>query len=94
MSGHMFDVTSDGWLPGRGDYGAEYAADLIALIEASSCRHGCAKSGTQADRDEYGPGGNCVILAMVCMPERQKELEPRADGPVCTAREPLTAGAA
>lgn len=37
-----FDVNDDGWLPRRGDYGAHYAADLIPLVEATSCHLGCA----------------------------------------------------
>lgn len=83
-----FDVNTDGWLPRRGDYGAHYAGDLIPLVEATSCAHGCTKAGTQEVRDEFGPGGDCHLLALMTLPERVREIEPRADGPVCTARQP------
>lgn len=84
-----FDVNDDGWLPRRGDYGAHYAADLIPLVEATSCHLGCARSGTQQARDEFGPGGDCHLLAILTLPDRVLEIKPREDGPVCTVRQPL-----
>jgi hypothetical protein len=91
-----FDVTPEGWIPGRGDYGAHYASDLIPLVEAMSCRLGCTKSGTQATRDEFGPGGDCEVLAVLSLGDgetRIPELEPHAEGPRCRARvDPATVG--
>lgn len=83
-----FDVNPDGWLPHRGDYSAEYATDLIPMIEQTTCVRGCVKSGTDLDRVQYGPGGTCLILANLGMGERMAEITPTGQGPVCTAREP------
>lgn len=84
------------WSPYRGDYGAHHSQDVIEAIEADSCIKGCTRSGTQAERDEFGPGGNCHILALVALGEYGQiipELDPRPDGPHCTAREdPATVG--
>jgi hypothetical protein len=88
-----FDVTDEGWLPSRGDYGAHYASDLIPLIEATTCHRGCVKAGDEATRAEFGPGGNCELLAYISAPERVKEIQPRDDGPHCTVRvDPATVG--
>jgi hypothetical protein len=84
-----YDVTPGGWLPHRGDYGKHYADQLIPLVEATTCRLGCTRSGTQKERDEFGPGGTCAVLMRMTEPERVAEIEPREDGPVCTARHPL-----
>lgn len=87
------DVTAEGWLARRGDYGAEYAADLIPLIEATTCHLGCVNAGSEAERAEFGPGGNCHLLAQLCVPERMAEFVPEPDGPRCTARvDPATVG--
>lgn len=90
------ETKSPEWAPWRGDYGAHYGADLIPLIEERSCVKGCTRAGTQAQRDEFGPGGSCYVLARVSLGEYGQvipELEPRPDGPHCTAREdPATAG--
>lgn len=94
----MSVVTDSGatdWRPGRGDYGAEYAGDLIEIIERFNCSKGCTRSGSQADRDEFGPGGNCTVLAAVFMSPEEgiPELDPRPDGPHCRARQdPATVG--
>jgi hypothetical protein len=86
------------WAPYRGDYGVHYAGELIEGIEELNCVKGCLKAGTQAQRDEFGPGGNCDVLAIVSIGEYGQtipELDPRPDGPHCTARQdPATAGAA
>ena len=84
------------WAPYRGDYGAHYAHELIEVIEERNCVKGCTRSGTQADRDEFGPGGNCHILAMVALGtygEIIPELDPQPEGPHCRARQdPAIAG--
>lgn len=84
------------WAPYRGDYGTYYSTDTIELIEEHNCVKGCTRSGTKAQRAEFGPGGNCHVLALVSLGdygEVRPELEPRPEGPHCTAREdPATAG--
>lgn len=80
------------WTPGRGDYGTEYAGDLIAIIEAHNCVKGCTRAGTPREIEDYGPGGTCEILARVSIPDAVPELDPRAEGPHCSARvDPATA---
>jgi hypothetical protein len=86
-----FDITEGGWLPRRGDYNAHYADKLIPLVEATSCGLGCVRSGTDKARAEFGPGGDCDVLARMTTPERVTEIEPRPDGPVCNARQPAPA---
>lgn len=90
------NITKGGWIPYRGDYGARYSLDLIPLVEAANCSKGCTKSGTDAERDEFGPGGNCHILAMVSIGDQETpipELVPTVDGIACTARQdPATVG--
>lgn len=84
-----------GWAPGRGDYGCEYGTDLIPIIEAHNCVKGCVSAGTQADIAEFGPGGNCHILALVAAADGTPipELDPRQEGPHCrTRQDPATAG--
>lgn len=85
------DVTKDGWLAHRGDYGTEYAAELVSAIEQRNCSLGCAKSGTREQRRMYGPGGVCPLLALVSMGERVKGFshDGNGDAPVCTEWEPL-----
>jgi hypothetical protein len=78
-----FDVTDDGWLPARGDYGTHYADQVIQLIEARNCVQGCTHAGTLAAVREHGPGGTCHLLALVGLPERVKGFE--HDGGVTTA---------
>jgi hypothetical protein len=80
-------TSTEGWIPARGDYGTHYAADLIPIIERHNCVKGCTHSGDAADRAEFGPGGNCEILMRVCIPAAVPEIEPRRDGPHCTARQ-------
>jgi hypothetical protein len=88
-----YEPGSTEWVPGRGDYGTEYATDLVEIIERHNCVKGCTRSGTQAERDEFGLGGNCEVLARVCVPAAVPELDPRPDGPHCRVREdPATAG--
>jgi hypothetical protein len=87
-----FHAGSTAWIPNRGDDGAYYSADLIEVIEDGNCRFGCLRSGTDADREEFGPGGNCTVLALVGLGDQSTpipELDPRPDGPFCRAREPL-----
>lgn len=79
------------WVPGRGDYGADHSSDLIATIEDVNCSQGCAHAGTRAERKEFGPGGNCTLLAMVAAgaPFVQiPDLDPCDDGPRCRRRTP------
>jgi hypothetical protein len=83
-------IRDDGWTPGRGDYGADHSSGLIAIIEDHNCVKGCTLSGTRAARREFGPGGNCSILARVAIGDNEpiRELDPRREGPHCTARIP------
>jgi hypothetical protein len=86
---HSGSVT---WIPHRGDYGVHYSAELIELIEDRNCHFGCLRSGTDADREEFGPGGRCTVLAFVGIGDVSTpipELDPRPDGPFCRAREPV-----
>lgn len=78
------------WAPYRGDYGAHYAHETIELIEEHNCVKGCTRSGTEPEREEFGPGGNCHILAMVALGDHDRaipELDPRPAGPHCDARQ-------
>lgn len=82
-----------GWLPGRGDYGTEYATELIALIEARNCAQGCNNAGPAAAREDFGPGGTCHWLALISIPERVTGfVHDGRDAPLCTNRaDPATA---
>jgi hypothetical protein len=81
------DIRANGWTPGRGDYGTDHSSDMIALIEEHNCVKGCTLSGTRAARREFGPGGNCELLALVAIGDGPiREFDPRPDGPHCTAR--------
>lgn len=87
MSG---DTGQTDWKPGRGDYGADHASDMIELIEELNCSLGCTKAGSRVIRAEFGPGGNCsVLLAVFLGPDDVgiPELDPRPEGPHCRARE-------
>jgi len=82
------------YFPMRGDFGAEHATDLIPIVEATNCSHGCLKAGPPADIAEFGPGGNCHVLAMLMIGgvpvEELTVVEDRID---CSARvDPATAG--
>lgn len=85
------DVTKDGWLPARGDYGTEYAAELVYAIERRNCALGCARSGTRQNRRDYGPGGLCPLLAIVSIPDRVRGFshDGNPDAPLCTDWTPL-----
>jgi hypothetical protein len=83
------DIRENGWRPGRGDYGADNSSDLVELIEEHNCVKGCTLAGTLAERREFGPGGNCSILMRVATADTNdpiRELDPRREGPHCTAR--------
>jgi hypothetical protein len=81
------------WKPGRGDYGCEYAGNLIEIVEQHNCVKGCTKAGTPEQVAEHGPGGVCDVLVRIFTEEPVPELDPRPDGPVCTVREdPATVG--
>lgn len=84
------DIQENGWRPGRGDYGSDHSSDLIELIEDHNCSKGCTLSGTRAARREFGPGGTCSILMRVSFGDGEpiRELDPRREGPHCTARVP------
>ena len=77
------------WKPGRGDYGAEHAGDVLLMVEATTCSrgHGCVHAGSDSDREEFGPGGNCVVLARLFRNEVMPELDPQPSGPVCRSYE-------
>jgi hypothetical protein len=55
------------WTPRRGHFGQHYAFDLIPLVEAHNCIKGCTMAGTEADKGEFGPGGNCGWLAELAL---------------------------
>jgi hypothetical protein len=71
---------------GRGDYGAEYAGDLVRIVEQGNCVKDCAKSDPK-DRGEFGPGGNCIHLANLFVGLPIPEFDPRPDGIVCEVYE-------
>lgn len=90
MSGMRAGSTT--WIPGRGDYGTEYASELIEVIESGNCKKGCLRSGSDAEKAEFGPGGNCGILAMVALGDGETpvpELDPTPRYPTCRVREPI-----
>jgi hypothetical protein len=55
------------WTPRRGDLGAHYASDLIPVVEATNCSRGCVHAGTRREQEEFGPGGNCTMLAALSL---------------------------
>lgn len=68
--GRPFDITLEGWRPGRGDYGTEYAGELVELIEARNCGQGagCVHAGTRrAVRQIGGAGGTCTLLMLLSL---------------------------
>jgi len=75
------------YIPRRGDFGAHYAIDLIPVVEATNCSLVCGHAGTEADRDEFGPGGICHVLAILAIGdvpvEELTRVEDRID---CSAR--------
>jgi hypothetical protein len=77
------------WTPGRGDYGADNADDLVLIVQKFNCSKGCARAGSAAAIAEFGPGGDCEILLQIHLGGPIPALEKRAEGPHCTAREPL-----
>lgn len=76
---------------GRGDYGSEYATDLVAKIDGWNCALGCQRAGDDAARAEFGPGGNCSLLAQLFAKVPVPEFDPRQNGIHCIARVPLDA---
>ena len=79
--GHVFS---------RGDYGAEYASDVIEIIERFNCAKGCARAGSADVIAEVGSaGGSCDILARIWLQDPVPEIDPRDDGPVCKVRVPI-----
>ena len=79
----------DGWRPARGDYGLEYLVDFIDLIEQTNCVKGCKHAGTPAQITvAMTPSGICPIMAEVIQERPVREIGPRPDWPVCTARQP------
>lgn len=89
------DITGDGWVARRGDYGTEYAAELVYAIEQRNCSLGCAKSGTREQRRMYGPGGVCRLLMFLELQERVKGFSHDGGGdgeikaPLCLEWTPL-----
>jgi hypothetical protein len=76
------------YLARRGDYGADYAIDLIPLVERTSCDQGCARAGSDEQIAEFGSGGVCNLLALMCVPEEVAQFDAREDGIHCSARVP------
>lgn len=90
-----YEPGSTNWRPGRGDYGTEYAGDMIELIERMNCSLGCTKAGTAKEIAEMGAGGSCPVISAVWagFEDGIPELDPRPEGPHCRARvDPVTAG--
>lgn len=85
------DITGDGWVAQRGDYGTHHVDQLTEAIERRNCSLGCARSGTRDQRRMYGPGGVCTLLALLGMQERVKGFshDGNRDAPVCTEWQPL-----
>jgi hypothetical protein len=80
----------EGVIFGRGDYGCEYASDVIAIIEQFNCVKGCARAGDLVGPALGGsPGGSCDILDRIWSEEPVPEIDPRDEGPVCKVRQPL-----
>ena len=80
----------EGHVFGRGDYGCEYAADIVAIIERFNCSKGCVRAGTAEDIASIGgPSGLCDIALRVFETKPVPEIDPRKDGPVCNARQPI-----
>jgi hypothetical protein len=76
----------------RRDGRFHYSFEAIDHIEETSCSKGClsgAKPGS-ADYKEFGPGGNCPILASVAigLGDVIPELDDQGDRIVCLARQP------
>lgn len=80
----------EGHVFGRGDYGCEYASDVIEIIEGMNCAQGCARAGgPEAIAAMGSAGGSCDILARIWSQDPVPEIDPRDDGPVCKVRVPL-----
>lgn len=71
----------EGHVFGRGDYGAEYASDIVEIVERMNCSKGC--------RWAIEDDPTCQILANIYDLRPVPEIDPRPDGPVCNAREPV-----
>ena len=80
----------DGWRPARGDYGREYLTEVIDLIEERNCAKGCERAGGEfMIIAAMTPSGICPVMAEVIQELPVREIDPRPDGPDCTARQPL-----
>jgi hypothetical protein len=76
---------------GRGDYGTDYAGELIEKVEAWNCVRGCYHAVGQDP--EYGPGGLCHLLANLIAELPIPEFIPHARSIECTARIPVPSDA-
>lgn len=75
---------------GRGDYGAWYASDLIELVEETNCsKERCVHAGDDADVAEFGPGGNCHLLAALWAQVPIPEFVRHEDHIECTLHTPV-----
>ncbi len=87
----MAEIDRATYVYGRGDYGTEYAHNLIEKIEQWNCSRGaCVHSGTEADRAESGPGGTCHLLASVFFGQPVPEFDPQRERIVCESFDGLT----
>lgn len=87
------DVDRTTYVYGRGDYGTEYAGDLIRIIEAGNCgKARCIHAGSDKDVAEFGPGGNCRSLASLFAGIPIPEFDPRDDGIHCDRFEAAVLG--
>ena len=72
-----------------------HASDAIRHVEEVSCSLGCI-SGAQTAEEllEWGPGGNCYVLAGVAVGNGEpiEELDDDGEKVVCLVREPIPAG--
>lgn len=74
---------------GRGDYGAEYAFEIIEIIERLNCVKGCLRAGDASDIANIGPSGVCEIALRVLEEKPVPEIDHLPSGPVCNARQPI-----
>jgi len=80
---------TDEWQPHRGDYGTEYAGDLVELIEQRNCVQGCTLAGARKLRREVGPGGSCIHLCTISLGDPVTGfVDDGGDAPLCTHRVP------
>lgn len=77
------------YTPGR-EPRFEHITDLIEHIERSSCSLGCRVPDPKEVADpDFGPGGNCWVLAELYTEEPQDALDDDGTTITCNQRVPL-----